>query len=125
MIQFLIAVSTALSAYGVAKFNRSGSREANQTTGWTNLVAALQAEVRELKKEEDDTKAQIKELDQGNRDLARRVYVLERSRHRWKYWGRQVAEVMSGQGVTFPDPPEPLGDTDPNLEKDSGKNASS
>lgn len=118
MIQFLIAVSTALSAYGVARFNRRGSQEANQTTGWTNLVAALQAEVRELKKEEDDTKAHIKELDQGNRDLARRIYVLERSRHRWKYWGRTVAEIMLGQGVIFPNPPEPLQDTDPDLERD-------
>lgn len=108
-------VITALSGYAVAKFTRSSSREANQTVGWTNLVAALQSEVRELRKEEDDTKIHIKELDQGNRDLARRVYVLERSRHRWKGWGQQVVDVMKIRGISFPPPPEPLDDTDPNI----------
>lgn len=115
-VQLLGITITALSAYGVAKFTRTGAREANQTTGWTNLVAALQIEVASLRKEEDDTKVQIKELDTGNKDLARRIYVLERSRHRWKYWGRQVVEIMETQGVHFPDPPEPLEDTDPNMQ---------
>lgn len=114
-VQLLGVFLTALSAYGVAKFNRSGSKEANQTTGWTNLVAALQKEVGDLSEKEDKTEERIKELDQGNRDLARRIYVLERSRHRWKFWGRRVVEVMQEQGVRFPDPPEPLEDTDPNV----------
>lgn len=108
---------TALSGYLIAKFNRIGAKEANQTTGWISLVAALQKEVEELRKEEDDTKAHIRDLDQGNRDLARRVYVLERSRHRWKGWGQQVVEIMEARGVTFPTPPEPLDDTDPNMKR--------
>lgn len=113
----LAVVITGVSAYVVAKFTRNSSREANQTTGWTNLVSALQAEVKELRREEDDTKLHIKELDQGNRDLARRVYVLERSRHRWKGWGQQVVEIMKGRGIDFPQTPEPLDDTDPNMQR--------
>jgi len=115
-VQLMGIFLTALSAYGVARFNRSGSREANQTTGWTNLVEALQREVGELRKEEDDTKKHVKEMDEGNRDLARRIYVLERSRHRWKGWGQRVVEIMQERGVSFPSPPEPLEDTDPNME---------
>lgn len=114
-IQLLGVVLTALSAYGVAKFNRSGAREINQTTGWTNLVSALQKDVEELRKEEDSFKVHIKELDQGNRDLARRVLVLENSRRRWKWWGRQVVDVMKEKGIICPPPPESLDDTDPNL----------
>lgn len=117
ILQLVGIIVTAVSAYGVAKFTRYGSKEANQTTGWTNLVAALQKDVEALRKEEDESKKFIKELDNGNKDLARRVYVLERSRHRWKYWGRQVVDIMSGQGVIFPNPPEPLEDTDPNMER--------
>lgn len=116
-IQVASIVIAALSSYGVAKFNRAGSKEANQTTGWTNLVAALQKEVNDLNQREDATQAYIKELDKGNSDLARRIYVLERSRHRWKGWGQKVVEIMLGRGVVFPAPPEPLDDTDPNLEK--------
>lgn len=117
LLSFFGAAITALATYGVAKLTRSGSREANQTTGWTNLVAALQKDVESFRKEEEENKKFIKELDEGNKDLTRRVYVLERSRHRWKYWGRRVVEVMSDQGVIFPDPPEPLEDTDPNLQR--------
>lgn len=117
-VQILGVLITALSAYGVAKFNRSGAEEANQTTGWTNLVAALQKEVSELRREEDETKAYVKELDNGNKELARRVYVLERSRHRWKGWGQQVVTIMETMGIVFPGPPEPLDDTDPNIKKE-------
>lgn len=115
IVQLIGIFLTALSAYGVAKFNRSGAKEINQTTGWTNLVTALQKEVSDLRTEEDQTKVQIRELDQGNKDLARRIYVLERSRHRWKWWGRRVVEIMQERGVIFPNPPEPLEDTDPNV----------
>jgi len=117
MIQLVGIVITAVSAYTVAKFTRSGAKEANQTIGWSNLVAALQKEVAELSVKEDKTEARIRELDQGNRDLARRVYVLERSRHRWKGWGQMVAEIMKEKGVVFPNPPEPLQDTDPNMDR--------
>ena len=115
LIQFLGILVTAIATYGVAKATRSGSREANQTTGWTNLVAALQKDVAELRKEEDSSATRIKELDQGNRDLARRVYILESSRRRWKWWGRQVVEVMREKGIICPPPPESLEDTDPNM----------
>lgn len=114
-VQLIGVILTALSAYAVAKFTRSGAKEINQTTGWTNLVTALQAEVASLRKEEDDTQDRIKELDNGNKELARRVYALERSRYRWKWWGRRVVEVMETHGITFPSPPEPLEDTDPNM----------
>jgi FtsZ-binding cell division protein ZapB len=117
-VQLVGVFITALSGYLIAKFNRSGAKEANQTTGWISLVTALQKEVEELRKEEDATKAHIKDLDQGNRDLARRVYVLERSRHRWKGWGQQVVEIMKARGIEFPTTPEPLDDTDPNIPKD-------
>lgn len=115
-VQLVGVLLTALSAYAVAKFTRSGAKEINQTTGWTNLVTALQAEVASLRKEEDDTQSQIKELDNSNKELARRVYALERSRYRWKWWGRRVVEVMEGHGITFPNPPEPLEDTDPSIQ---------
>ena len=117
IIQFIGIVITALATYGVAKLTRSGAKEANQTLGWTNLVTALQTEVKQLRNEEDDTRSHIKDLDTGNRDLARRVYVLERNRHSWKHWGRTVVEIMRVQGVIFPDPPEPLDDTDPGIER--------
>jgi len=117
LFQVIGIVLTFLGAFVAAKFTRSSSREANQTTGWTNLVAALQKEVAELNSREDKNDERVKELDLGNKDLSRRVYVLERSRHRWKGWGQRVVEIMEGTGIKFPDPPEPLADTDPNLEK--------
>ena len=123
MIQLIGLVITALSAYGVAKFTRSGAKEANQTLGWTNLVAALQKEVSDLRQEEDETRVRIKELDQGNKDLAKRVYVLESSRRRWKWWGRQVVDVMKEKGIICPAPPEPLEDTDPNMERERNANS--
>lgn len=110
---------TALSAYGVARFTRSGAREANQTTGWTNLVAALQKEVGELRseqaREEKLNQDRFKELDQGNKELASRVFRLERSRYRWRHWAQQVVRIMEVQGLTFPPPPETLEDTDPSI----------
>lgn len=115
VIQFLGILVTAIATYGVAKVTRSGSREANQTTGWTNLVAALQKDVSDLRKEEQECELKLKELDQGNRELARRVYVLESSRRRWKWWGRQVVDVMREKGIICPPPPESLEDTDPNM----------
>ena len=120
-VQLVGVVLTALSAYGVARFNRSGSKEANQTTGWTNLVAALQKEVGELRTEQtrEDTQNQerFKELDTGNRELAKRVFALERSRYRWKHWGQLIVPLMERQGFVFPPPPESLENTDPNLER--------
>lgn len=113
LIQLLGILIPAIAAYGVAKFSRSGAREANQTTGWTNLVAALQKEVEDFRIVEDKTEVEMRELIKGNQDLTKRVLALERSRHRWKWWGNQVVEVMRGQGVAFPPPPEPLTDTDP------------
>ena len=117
LVQVLGVFLTVFTAYIAAKFTRNSSKEANQTSGWTSLVSALQTEVRELRKEEDETKAHIKELDTGNRELARRVYVLERSRHRWKGWGQRVVEIMEVRGILFPPPPEPLEDTDPSIER--------
>ena len=49
IVQLIGIFLTALSAYGVAKFNRSGAKEINQTTGWTNLVTALQKEVSDMR----------------------------------------------------------------------------
>lgn len=115
VIQAIGLLLTALSAYGVAKFNRSGSKETNQTVGWTNLVAALQKEVSELRKEEDETKVFIRDLDKGNKELGHRMLMLERSRHRWKVWGKRVVEIMEERGITFPPPPEQLDDTDPDM----------
>jgi cell division protein FtsB len=117
VIQLVGILITALATYAVARVTRSGSREANQTTGWTNLVSALQKDVEALRKEEDDTKKYIRDLDQGNRDLARRVNVLEISRRRWKFWGRQVVEVMREGGIVCPQPPESLEDTDPKMDR--------
>lgn len=114
-VQFMGVFLTALASYGVARFNRAGSREANQTAGWTSLVSALQKEMADLRTEEDKNAAHIKELNEGNKDLARRIYILERSRHRWKGWGQRVVEIMKVMGVEFPSPPEPLEDTDPNI----------
>lgn len=120
LVQVLGVLITALSAYGVAKFNRTGAREANQTTGWTNLVAALQKEVGELRaeqtKDETQNKDRYKELDQGNRELAKRILRLERSRYRWKHWGQRIVPLMESQGLIFPSPPETLDDTDPNMQ---------
>lgn len=120
-IQLMGIFLTALSAYGVARFNRAGSREANQTTGWTSLVAALQKEVGDLRaeliKEETENVERFKELDLGNRELAKRVLRLEKSRYRWKYWGQRIVPIMENQGVVFPPPPESLEDTDPNLQR--------
>lgn len=117
-VQVVGVLITALSAYGVAKFNRSGAREANQTTGWTNLVAALQKEVgdlrTELANEETQNQTRYKELDLGNRELARRILRLEKSRYRWKHWGQLVVPIMEGLEIRFPPPPEGLEDTDPN-----------
>jgi hypothetical protein len=117
--QLLGILITALSAWGVARFTRSGAREANQTTGWTNLVAALQKEVGELRveqaRDESTNQARFKELDQGNRELAARVFRLERSRYRWRHWAQQVVRLMEAQGITFPPPPESLEDTDPSM----------
>lgn len=117
VVQVVGVLITALSAYGVAKFNRLGSKEANQTTGWTNLVAALQKEVGDLRSEQNNEEAQnlarFKELDQGNRELAKRLSKLERSRYRWKHWGQVVVPMMEGQAIRFPPPPEGLEDTDP------------
>lgn len=115
LVQFLGILVTAIATYGVAKVTRSGSREANQTTGWTNLVSALQKDVERLNKDENECKERIEELDRGNRDLSRRVYILESSRRRWKWWGRQVVQVMKEKGIICPPPPESLEDTDPNL----------
>lgn len=115
IVATVVAFTTALSTYGIAKFTRSGTKEANQTAGWTSLVTALQKEVGDLRQEEDQTQERIKKVAQDNQDLSRRVYVLERSRHRWKWWGQRVVEIMNERGITFPDPPEPLHDTDPNL----------
>ena len=114
--QTIGVIITALSGYGIARITRAGSREANQTTGWTSLVGALQKEVSDLRTEEDSTRAEIKKVVEESQSLARRVYVLERSRHRWKGWGQQVVEVMQERGIRFPPPPEPLEDTDPNME---------
>src|SRR5690349_25179810 len=120
VVQVFGIVLTALSAYAVAKFNRAGSREANQTTAWTNLVAALQKEVGDLRAEIDREETQnlerYKELDLGNRELAKRVLRLEKSRYRWKHWGQRIVPIMEDQGVTFPPPPESLEDTDPNMQ---------
>lgn len=115
-VQTVGVLLTALSAYGVARLTRAGSREANQTTGWASLVAALQKEVADMRKEEDDTRTEIKRVGEEGQSLARRVYILERSRHRWKGWGQQVVEIMRVQGISFPNPPEPLEDTDPSME---------
>ena len=119
VVQLVGVLITALSAYGVARFTRSGAREANQTVGWTNLVAALQKEVSELRaeqvREETTNASRFKELDQGNKELASRVFRLERSRYRWRHWAQQVVRIMEAQGLTFPPPPETLDDTDPNM----------
>ena len=119
LVQFAGIIITALSAYGVARFNRSGSREANQTTAWTNLVGALQKEVANLREEQTRVDSLSRErfriLDEGNRNLTDRVNRLERSRYKWKYWGQRIVPLMEEQGVRFPPPPEALEDTDPNL----------
>lgn len=117
MLSLIGVLVTAIVTYGVAKLTRSGAREANQISGWTNLVGALQKEVKELNEREDITQSKVKELHQGNQDLARRIYVLERSRHRWKGWAQRVVDIMKARGIEFPSPPEPLDDTDPNMER--------
>lgn len=117
LFQVLGVVLTALGAYFAARFARSSSKEANQTTGWTNLVAALQKEVADLNTREDQIQIYVRELDNGNKELARRIYILERSRHRWKGWGQRVVEIMESTGIIFPKPPEPLDDTDPNIRR--------
>lgn len=109
-------IITALATYGVARLTRSGAREANQTTGWSTLVSALQKEVESLRRDQDSEKIHIAEMDKGNRDLAHRIYVLEGSRRRWKWWGRQVVDVMKERGIICPPPPEPLEDTNPDME---------
>lgn len=123
-VQVLGVLITALSAYGVAKFNRSGAREANQTTGWTNLVAALQKETAELRievtKEEQKNQARFTELDQGNRELAKRIVRLEKSRYRWKHWGQLIVPLLEREEMRFPPPPESLEDSDPNNNMDGG-----
>lgn len=120
LVQTIGVFITALSAYGVAKFNRSGAKEANQTAGWSNLVTALQKEVGDLRtlhnQEETQNETRYKELDLGNRELARRIVRLERSRYRWKHWGQAVVPLLEGTDIRFPPPPEGLEDTDPNLE---------
>lgn len=118
--QFLAVALSALSAYGVAKLTRKGAQEANQTAGWTNLVGALQKEVGDLRtelvREEKENQGRYKELDLGNRELAKRVLRLERSRYRWKHWGQVVVPLLEGTTLQFPPPPEGLEDTDPNME---------
>lgn len=118
VVQVIGVLITALSAYGVAKFNRLGSKEANQTTGWTNLVAALQKETAELRTEqnteEERNLTRFKELDQANRELAKRLLRLEKSRYRWKHWGQLIVPLMENSSIRFPPPPEGLEDTDPN-----------
>jgi FtsZ-binding cell division protein ZapB len=113
--QVLGVLITALSAYGVARFTRAGSREANQTTGWTNLVAALQAEIKDLRTVENQTQVEVKEVSRSNSDLGKRVDRLEINRHRWKDWGRRIVEIMEERGVKFPSPPESLEDSDPKM----------
>lgn len=120
-VQVIGVFITAFSAYGVAKFNRTGAKEANQTAGWTNLVAALQKRNDELEKrqdyEEQQNNARFRELDTANRDLAHRTAVLERSRRSWKVWAQRVAALMSIQGITLPETPETLEDTDPKIRR--------
>lgn len=119
-VQLVGVFITALSGYLIAKFNRSGAKEANQTAGWTNLVSALQKEVSDLRisqnQEEVQNQARYKELDLGNRELAKRIVRLERSRYRWKHWGQVVVPLLEGTTLQFPPPPEGLEDTDPNME---------
>ena len=117
ILQLTGVIFTAVVTYGVARLTRRGSREINQISGWSTLVAALQKQVAELETREDNIQDRVKELDQGNKDLSRRIYVLERSRHRWKGWGQRVVEIMSERGIIFPTPPEPLDDTDPNMKR--------
>lgn len=116
--QIIGVVVTALSAYGVAKFNRSGAKEANQTTGWTNLVSALQKEVGDLRTEQTREETQNQEryqiLNIANQELAKRVLRLEKSRYRWKHWAQLIVPLMEAQAMLFPSPPETLEDTDPN-----------
>lgn len=104
LMQVLGVIFTGLTAYVVAKSNRSGSREANQTTNWTSLVAALQKEVVDLRKEQE-----------AHRALATHFYRVQESRYRWKYWGQRIVPLLETQEVIFPSPPETLEDTDPNL----------
>lgn len=110
MLQFIGVVLSAAVAFAVAKFNRQGAKEANQNTGWSSLVAALQKEIEALQKKQDSEDLKIK-------DLTYRVSQLESSRRRWKWWGRRVAEIMEERGIPCPAPPEPLEETDPNLQK--------
>lgn len=118
--QALAVVLSALSAYGVAKLTRKGAQEANQTAGWSNLVGALQKEVgalrTELSKEEQENQTRYKDLDIANRELAKRILRLERSRYRWKHWGQVVVPLLEGTTLHFPPPPEGLEDTDPGME---------
>ena len=116
-VQILIAGLTLLSTVYVARFNRAGSKEANQTTSWTNLVGALQKTNSDLQARQDRLDEHIKELDDGNRELAGRVNRLERSRRSWKTWGQRVVLMMSDRGIQLPETPESLDDTDPGLER--------
>lgn len=114
-IQLIIAGLTLVASVVVARFNRTGSREANQTTSWTNLVTALQKTNTEQEARQDKLDERIRELDQGNRELATRVFRLEKSRRSWKTWGQRVVSLMDDRGIKLPSAPEPLEDTDPNM----------
>ena len=123
-IQVLTVVVTVFGGYVVARVNRTGSKEANQTTGWTNLVAALQKQVEASEKRQDDdeknNQERFKELDTANRDLARRVISLEKNRRAWKWWGQRVVVLLRDCEIPVPETPESLEDTDPNLNKTNG-----
>lgn len=119
-VQLVGVFITALSGYLIAKFNRTGAKEANQTTGWANLVTALQKEIGDLRTQQNQEEVQnqirYKELDLGNRELAKRVVRLERSRYRWKHWGQAIVPLLENTTLHFPPPPESLEDTDPGME---------
>ena len=116
-VQIILAALTVLGTIWVARFNRSGAKEANQTTSWTNLVSALQKTNADMQARQDELDSHIRELDGGNRELAKRVFRLERSRRAWKTWGQRVVSLMEDRGIGLPSTPESLDDTDPNMER--------
>lgn len=103
-------VVTLVGTLVSARFVRSGSKEANATTSWSNLVGALQTDCKSLREE-------IGKVDTANEALTQRVVLLERSRSMWKWWAQRVVLLMEAQGISFPPPPESLEDTNPSIRR--------